>query len=246
MFDLSDRVALVTGAGQNAGEAIARSLAAQGARVLVNDLRVERAETVASAIVSAGGAATPVVFDVTDLEAVRSALAGHTQVDVLVCNAGNGGAEQMVPTPFHDMAPDEWAGPIGVNLDGVLHCVHAVLPGMRERRWGRIVVISSGAGTEGVGIGVAPYSAGKGGAISFIRSIALENASRGVTANSVALGLMSNVGDAEVVEMLASSVPAKRLGEPADVAALCSYLTSPEASWITGQTIGLNGGSATS
>jgi len=246
MFGLEGRQALVTGAGQHAGAGVAQALASRGARVLVNDLIADRAEAVAAGITASGGDAAAVAFDVTVIAEVTSALAAVGPVDILVNNAGNGGAAGMVPKPFSEMAVGEWMGPIEVNLFGVIHCVHAVIGPMIERRWGRIITISSGAGTDGVGIGVAPYSAGKGGALGFMRSLALENAYKGVTANSVALGLMSNVGNADVVAALAMAVPAKRLGTPGDVAAACVYLASDEASWVTGQTLGVNGGSSTS
>lgn len=246
MFDLVGKTALVTGAGQNMGAGVARALAGQGAHVLVNDLVADRADEVAAEIVAAGGAATGVVFDVTDLDAVTAAVAAHGPVDIVVNNAGNGGAAGMVPRPFKDMDPAEWDGPIEVNLRGVMNTAHATINGMIERGWGRIVTISSGAGNAGVGIGVAPYSAGKGGGLGFMRSLALEVAATGVTANSIALGLMDNVGNSDVTAHLAKGVPVKRLGSPADVGALCVYLASEEASWVTAQTYNLNGGSVTS
>jgi NAD(P)-dependent dehydrogenase (short-subunit alcohol dehydrogenase family) len=246
MFDLSGKMALVTGAGQNVGAGIARALASQGAGVLVNDLTAERAEATVEVITAAGGHAVAVPFDVTDLDAVLAAVAANGPVDILVNNAGNGGAEQMRPTPFKDMDPADWEGPIAVNLRGVMNCCHAVVNPMVERGWGRMVTISSGAGNAGVGIGVAPYSAGKGGGLGFMRSLALEIAGTGVTANAVALGLMNNVGDSDVTAHLARSVPAKRLGSPEDVGAVCVYLCADEASWMTAQTINLNGGSITS
>ncbi len=246
MFDLSDKTALVTGAGQNVGAGIAGALAAQGAHVLVNDLLPERAAEVADQLTAAGGSAAPAAFDVTDLDAIQTELANHPPVDILVNNAGNGGAEQMRPKPFREMAPAEWDNPIEVNLRGVLNCVHAVINPMVDAGWGRIITISSGAGSSGVGIGVAPYSAGKGGGLGFMRSLALENAQFGVTANSVALGLMDNTAGGDYTEHLARGIPVKRLGTPADIGAICVYLASDEASWTTGQTINVNGGSITS
>lgn len=246
MFDLSNKTALVTGAGQNVGAGIAATMAAQGAQVLVNDLVSERANAVAAEIAACGAAATAVVFDVTDLAAVKAALAEQPQIDILVNNAGNAGAKPMHPKPFREMSPTEWEAPIAVNLTGVLNCVHAVINPMVSSGWGRIITISSGAGSAGVEIGVAPYSAGKGGGLGFMRSLALENAPFGVTANSVALGLMDHIAAGEFTEQLAAGIPLKRLGSPADVAAICVYLASDEASWLTGQTINLNGGIITS
>lgn len=246
MFDLSGKTALVTGAGRNVGAGIASALAAQGAHVLVNDLVAERAAAGAEQLRAAGGSASAAAFDVTDLDAVRAGLADHPRVDILVNNAGNAGAEQMHPKPFSEMVPVEWDGPIEVNLRGVLNCAHAVINPMLEAGWGRIITISSGAGTAGVDIGVAPYSAGKGGGLGFMRSLALENAPFGVTANSVALGLMDNVGGGGLTGRLERGIPVRRLGTPGDVGAICVYLASEEAAWITAQTINLNGGAITS
>ena len=246
MFDLFAKTALVTGAGQNMGAGIARALAAQGAQVLVNDLVGERADRAAAEIRASGGRSFGVVFDVTEIGAVVAAVEEHGPVDIMVNNAGNGGAEQMRPTPFKDMDPHDWESPIEVNLRGVMNTSHAVVDGMVERGWGRIITISSGAGASGVGIGVTPYSAGKGGGLGFMRSLALEVAATGVTANSVALGLMNNAGGSDITAHLAKSVPLRRLGTPADIGAICVYLASDEAGWMTAQTINLNGGSVTS
>ena len=244
MFDLSGKVSLVTGAGQGVGEGIAHALAAQGATVLVNDVVDDRAAEVADGIVAAGGAATPVPFDVTDLDAVLEATGQVGPIDVLVNNAGNGGAAQMAVKPFRELDLAAWEGPIRVNLYGVLHCCKAVIDGMCDRGWGRIVTISSGAGTAGVAIGVSPYSAGKGGGIGFTRTLALEVAHYGVTANTLAIGLMG-MPDPSVTAALARRIPVGRTGEPRDIAAACVWLASDEASWVTAQTIQLNGGSIT-
>jgi NAD(P)-dependent dehydrogenase (short-subunit alcohol dehydrogenase family) len=239
IFDLSGRTALVTGAGQNVGAGIARMLAAQGAKVAVNDFVPERAAAVAKEI---GGVATP--FDVTDLDAVRAAVADLGPVDILVNNAGNGGVGGMVPQSFREMEPSAWDGPVKVNLYGVLNCCKAVVDGMCERGWGRIITIGSGAGTAGVNIGVSPYSAGKGGGIAFTRTLALEVARTGVTANSLALGLMG-MPDPTVTAQIAKSIPIGRTGTPEDIGAACVWLASDEAAWVTGQTIQINGGSIT-
>jgi NAD(P)-dependent dehydrogenase (short-subunit alcohol dehydrogenase family) len=151
----------------------------------------------------------------------------------------------MVPTRFRDMSPEDWEQPISINLYGVMHCCKAVLDGMAERGWGRIITISSGAGTTGVGIGVAPYSAGKGGGVAFTRTLALEVARTGITANTLAVGLMEQ-RDPTVTAGLAKAIPVGRTGTPEDVGAACVWLASDEAAWVTGQTIGINGGSTTS
>lgn len=245
MFDLTGRTALVTGAGQNIGAGIARGLAGQGAHVIVNDYFADRAQATTDEIVAAGGSAVPNVFDVTDLDAVQAAVAGIGVVDILVNNAGLAGPTGMKAEQFRGMDPAEWGAAVDVNLYGVMNCCHAVIDGMCERGWGRIITISSAAGTHGVNIGVAPYSAGKGGGLAFTRSLALEVARSGVTANTLALGLFERK-NREITEHFARAVPVGRTGRPEDVAAACVWLASDEAEWVTAQTIGINGGSLTS
>jgi NAD(P)-dependent dehydrogenase (short-subunit alcohol dehydrogenase family) len=162
----------------------------------------------------------------------------------LVNNAGNGGTAPMALQRFIDMDPVDWEGPIRVNLYGVMNCCHAVVPGMCERGWGRVITISSGAATAGVNIGVAPYSAGKGGGIAFTRSLALEIAKSGVTANTLAIGLM-DLPDPQATARLARTIPIGRTGLPEDIAAACLWLASEEGAWVTGQTVQVNGGSIT-
>jgi len=248
MFDLTGRVALVTGAGQNQGAGIARALAAQGAAVAVNDLHADRAERVSEEIRKAGGRALAVAFDVADFAAITSALervgSALGAIDVLVNNAGI--PEGMGLVQFRDTQPAAWRPYIDVNVYGVMNCVRAVLDGMCARHFGRIITISSGAGQTGLAIGVSAYAASKGGQIAFMRHVAMENARSGVTANTLALGLMSNAGNSDATAALAKSVPVGRLGTPEDVGAACVFLASNEASWLTGQTIGLNGGNLTS
>ena len=250
MFDLSGKVAVVTGAGQGVGAGIARALAEQGATVVVNDVRAERAQATVDAIAAAGGSAAAVPFDVTDygavVDAITSIEAAHGPVDILVNNAGNGGAEGMRTTQFRDSDPASWDGPIKVNLYGVLNCCRAVINPMCDRGWGRIITISSGAGTTGLRIGVSPYAAGKGGGLSFMRHLAVENARKGVTANTLAIGLMDVQGaPSDVTAGMAAQIPVGRLGSADDIGAACVYLASNEAAWVTGQTIQINGGSVT-
>jgi NAD(P)-dependent dehydrogenase (short-subunit alcohol dehydrogenase family) len=249
-FDLGGKLALVTGAGQNAGAGIAEGFARQGAAVIVNDRIEERAKAVAEKINDEGGRAVAQAFDVTDLAAVKAGVAAGEKalggrVGILVNNAGNGGAAPLKMMPFSEMPPELWSTPIDVNLYGVMNCVHAVIGGMIEDKWGRLITIASGAGTQGLNIGVSHYGAGKGGAISFMRHLAMENGPHGITANTVALGLIRQTDD-PVLNRLAQRLPTRRRGNPQDVAALCIYLASPDASWFTGQTLLLNGGSTTS
>jgi NAD(P)-dependent dehydrogenase (short-subunit alcohol dehydrogenase family) len=242
---LQGRRALVTGAGQGVGAGIVRVLAAAGAEVVVNDLHAARAEAVAADVVAAGGSARALAFDVTDRDAVLAAVAASGPVDVLVNNAGI--PETMRPTRFADFDPADWDPYVQVNLYGVLNCCHAVVGGMVERGFGRVVTISSGAGVVGLSIGVSLYGAGKGGALAFMRHLAVELGRTGVTANSVALGLMEMKpgADRTVTEAMARQVPVGRLGTGTDVGHLVAYLASEEAAWLTGQTIHLNGGSVT-
>ncbi|HEY4332918.1 MAG TPA: SDR family oxidoreductase [Ilumatobacteraceae bacterium] len=246
MFDLHGRTALVTGAGQSVGAGIAAALAAQGATVVVNDIVAARADEVAARILTAGGDASTSVFDVTSAHAVAAAVTAIGAIDILVNNAGNAGAHTFTPKPFHEMDPSEYARFVDVNLFGVLHCTRAVLAVMYARRHGRIITISSGAGTTGNRMGISVYGAGKGGAIAFMRHIAMEAAAKGVTANSLALGLMANTAGGSYTEQLAKTVPVGRLGTPEDVGAACVWLASDEASWMTGKTVTLDGGSITS
>jgi NAD(P)-dependent dehydrogenase (short-subunit alcohol dehydrogenase family) len=244
MFDLTGRVALVTGAGRNVGAGIARQLAQQGAKVAVNDLVEARARDTADEI---GALARAFAFDVTDPDAVaqgiRDVVESLGPIDILVNNAGV--PPQMDVARFRDLDPGLWSKYIDLNLYGVLHCTRHVLDGMIDRRWGRIITISSGAGQTGVGAGISIYGASKAGAIGFSRHLAMEVASKGVTVNCIALGLMTTgTGEGEDLAMqLAATIPMKRVGTPEDVGPAVVYLASQEASWVTGQTLGVNGGS---
>jgi NAD(P)-dependent dehydrogenase (short-subunit alcohol dehydrogenase family) len=247
MFDLSGRVALVTGAGQGVGAGIARQLASQGASVAINDVDPARAKESAAAVVAGGSRAEAVAFDVSDFDAVVAGVAAAEAalgpIDILVNNAGVPAG--MGLSPFRSTSADAWRAYIDINLYGVMNCSKAVVDGMCDRGFGRVITISSAAGQTGLAIGVSAYAAGKGGGIAFMRHLALETAASGVTANTVALGLMDNV-PAEAVAGLSTTIPTGRLGSPDDVGACCAYLASDEAAWMTGQTIGLNGGSVTS
>ena len=246
MFDLTGRTALVTGAGQGVGFGIAATLIEAGAKVFVNDLVAERAKAAAGAL---GASATALPFSVAVREVVASAIAEVGPIDILVNNAGI--PPTMRPVKFRDMDPAEWAAYIDVNLYGVINCVSATIDEMCERGWGRVITISSGAGTQGLNIGVSMYGAGKGGAISFMRHLAVETARSGVTANTLTLGLMERDDPVmteesrTVTASMAKQIPVGRLGTGRDIGYTCVFLASDEAEWITGQTIAVNGGSVT-
>jgi short-subunit dehydrogenase len=246
MFDLTGKTALVTGSGQGVGLGIARTLINAGAIVYINDLVADRALAAANEL---GPNARPLPFDVANFADVETAILSADPIDILVNNAGI--PPSMRAVKFRDLPREEWGPYVDVNLYGVLNCVKAVLDGMCERNWGRIITISSGAGTQGLNIGVSIYGAGKGAGISFMRHIAIENAGDGVTANTLALGLMQRdePGISEdqrtVTAKIAKTIPAGRLGTGTDIGYACVYLASEEASWVTGQTIAINGGSAT-
>ena len=253
MFDLNGRRALVTGAGQGVGAGIALALAAQGARVAVNDLYEDRAATSAdainadSAVQAAGGSAIASAFDVCDYDSAKAGLdaveAEIGPLDILVNNAGV--PPGMAVAQFIDTDPAQWRPYIELNTYGVMNCTHAVVAGMKERGHGRIVTISSGAGTVGIPLGITAYGAGKGGGIAFMRHLAMEVAGNGVTANSIAIGMIDNHADPSVTAHMAKGLPVGKLGQPQDIAALVVYLASDEAAWMTGQTLQLNGGNVT-
>jgi 2-hydroxycyclohexanecarboxyl-CoA dehydrogenase len=239
-IDLSGRRALVTGSGQGVGRAIARSLARAGAAVLVNDIVAERADAVVAEIRADGGEADARVCDLTRWEEVSARLSDD--VDIVVNNAGNAGTGRWDLREFTEADPTAWDRYIQINLLAPMYVVRATLPGMRERGWGRIVTIVSDAGRVGEKR-LAPYSAAKAGAAGFTRAIAREAGPSGVTANNVSLGTMRHPGsDDSPGNPLLRRYVIRRLGEPSDAAAMVTFLASEDASWVTGQTIGVNGG----
>jgi NAD(P)-dependent dehydrogenase (short-subunit alcohol dehydrogenase family) len=231
---LDGKVALVTGAGQGVGTGIVQVLAEQGASVVVNDLFPDRAESVAAEV---GGRAIP--FDVTDLDAVRAGFAAAGPVDILVNNAG-------IPTDgfpqvdFKDSDPALWRRFVDLNLYGVMNCTHTALPGMCERRWGRVVTIASEAGRVGLPIRVSLYGAAKAGAIGLMKHVAHEVGSLGVTCNALALGRMEGATARDPARN-----PVPRHGTGRDIGATVAFLASDGGEWITGQVIPVNGGAVT-
>jgi 3-oxoacyl-[acyl-carrier protein] reductase len=238
-----DRVALVTGASRGIGRDIARQLAATGL-IVVAGARGDHAEGVRREIVEAGGRAEAVALDVTVPANVEQVVADvvsrHGRLDVLVSNAGIT-RDQLVLR----MKPADWDVVIATNLTATFTCVQAVSRPMIRQRSGRIIAISSIVGQMG-NAGQANYAASKAGLIGFVKSMARELASRGITVNVVAPGLIAtDMTDAlgeEVRAKWVAQVPLGRLGTPEEVAAAVRFLASDEASYITGHVLAVNGG----
>jgi 2-hydroxycyclohexanecarboxyl-CoA dehydrogenase len=242
-------VALVSGAARGIGRAIAEKLAADGRAVAIADLLDEQARETALAIERSGGTAIAVTLDVTSADSVAAAVAEATErlgaIDILVNNAG---WDEL--HPFLETDEPFWDRVIDVNFKGVLRLTKAVLPGMVERKWGRIVSISSDAGRVGSS-GESVYAGAKGATIAFMKTIAREVARDGVTANAVCPGptdtamlqqVMSGEGGDRVKDAMTRAVPMKRLGTPKDIAAAVAFLASEDAGYITGQTLSVSGG----
>ena len=243
MGELTGRVAIVTGASRGIGRAVALRLAAAGARVVAG-ARADHAQPVAREIEAAGGAAVAVPLDVTEAESIaamtRTALDRFERIDVLVNNAGIVRDKLLLR-----MKPEEWDAVIATNLTAAFACCRAVLRPMVKQRSGRIVNVGSVVGRTG-NPGQANYAASKAGLEGFTRSLALEVAARGITANVVAPGMietdMTAALDERARQALRGRIPAGRLGTPGDVAGAVCFLASDEASYITGQVVSVNGG----
>jgi 3-oxoacyl-[acyl-carrier protein] reductase len=243
LADLSGKAAIVTGASRGIGRAIALRLASAGARVVAG-ARADHAEPVAREIETAGGAAVAVELDVTQTASVagmaQTALERFGRIDVLVNNAGIVRDQLLLR-----MKPEDWDAVISTNLTAAFACCRAVLRPMLKQRSGRIVNIGSVVGRTG-NPGQANYAASKAGLEGFTRSLALEVASRGITANVVAPGMietdMTAALDERAQQALGGRIPMGRLGTADDVAGAVCFLASDEASYITGQVVGVNGG----
>ena len=245
---LENRTALVTGGASGIGAATCRRLAAEGARVAVTDMNLEGAREVADEITGAA-----YELDVRSEESIRAAVdAAEAELGPIDALINNAGYDEW--GFFTNTDPDLWDRVLAVNLRGVIAVTHAVLPGMQERRRGRIVNTASEAGRVGSS-GSAIYSAAKAGVIGFTKAIAIENGRYGITSNAVAPGpietplLMAapeQLGDVgrRIVDTMIGSTNLRRLGHPDEVAAAIAFLASDDASYVTGQSLGVSGGLA--
>jgi 3-oxoacyl-[acyl-carrier protein] reductase len=242
-MNVKDRVAVITGSGQGIGAGIAATLATAGARVVVNDLDPARMEECRSHLESTGVAVAGVASDVSTAEGaealVQGAIDAFGSVDIVVNNAGIARDKWLVK-----MSDDDWDDVLRVNLKSQFLCVRAAAPHMMERKWGRIVNISSRAWLGGPG--QANYAASKGAVISLTRTLALEMARYGITANCIAPALVDTPLfqglDDEVKERLVKTIPVGRVGTPDDIGNAVLFFAAEESSYVTGQTLYVCGG----
>ena len=250
MQGLKDETIIVTGGGGGIGSATCRRLAREGAKVAVFDRNLEAAQKVVAEITAAGGQAAAFDCDITDRASVDAAVAATQAqlgpVAVLVNNAG-----WDVFKPFTKTVPAEWDRLITINLTGALHMHHAVLPGMAERKKGRIVNVASDAARVGSS-GEAVYAACKGGLAALTKALAREHARHGITLNVVCPGptdtaLLAGVAEGagnpeKLLEAFTRAIPLGRLGQPDDLASAIAFFASDDAGFITGQVLSVSGG----
>lgn len=243
MFDLTGKCALITGASGGIGGAIAHALHGAGATVALSGTRLEPLEALAAEL---GSRAHVLPCNLSDAEAVealpKQAVEAMGAVDILVNNAGIT-RDQL----FMRMSDDEWQSVLDVNLTSTMRLCRGVMRPMMKARWGRIINISSIVGTTG-NPGQANYAASKAGMVGMTKSIAYEVASRGITANAVAPGFIATAMTDKLTDEQKAAInvkiPAARMGTPQEIAAAVLYLASPEAGYVTGTTLHVNGGMA--
>jgi 2-hydroxycyclohexanecarboxyl-CoA dehydrogenase len=246
---MAERVALVTGGGAGIGEATCLRLARDGCAVGVLGLREENTTAVARAIVEAGGRAIAVQADVADKGAIEAAIAKVREalgpITILVNNAG---IEEF--TPFHEISEQAWDRVMDVNLKGVYFATQAVLPDMVAAGWGRIVNLTA-LGAQSGAANMVHYTATKGGLAAMTKSLAVELGCKGITVNAVSPGFVLTPmaqraidGDLFPVpyEQIVATYPIPRVGRPEEAAAAIAFFASEDAGYITGQTLGVNGG----
>ena len=244
MFDLSGKVALVTGASRGIGCGIAKILSENGAHVVCVSRKVSDVQSVADEITAAGGAATAVACDISDSDNVskliKETVATHDHLDILVNNAGVTRDNLLMR-----MSEDDWNTVLNINLKAAFIAIKAATRTMMKQRNGRIINISSVVGLMG-NAGQVNYAASKAGLIGLTKSTARELASRGITANCIAPGyvvtdMTNELGD-EVRQSLNEKIPLGRMGQVEDIAYAVAFLASDEAEYITGQTLAIDGG----
>lgn len=245
---MTARIALVTGVVGGIGAAIAARLAADGATVIVNDLPGDALDEAARRL-----GLPAVSADLGDPESVKSLAqrigADHGAPDILVNAAG--GVRGQVGTPLEAVQPDAWHSIFAINVDATLYLSQALVPAMKAAGWGRIVTISSGAGLRPSLTGIHAYTAAKHALVGLTKQLSLELGQHGITVNSIAPGfILSNpssrrqwdsYGEQGQAQLL-GRIHTRRLGKPEDIAAAAAFLTSDEASWITGQILSVDGG----
>ena len=243
-MQLKDKVALVTGAAQGIGKAIAVALAGHGANIVVSDINLELATQTAEEIAKLGVKAVPMKMNVADLNEAEAGAKKIKEelgsIDILVNNAGI-----TKDTLFMRMKKEDWDLVLNINLGGVFNLCKAVVPIMMKQRSGKIINIASIVGEMG-NAGQANYAASKAGVIGLTKTLAREIASRGITVNAVAPGFiqtaMTDKIPEEVKQKMMAQIPLAKLGQPEDVANACLFLASSSADYITGQVINVNGG----
>ncbi len=249
MFNLQNKVALVTGARRGMGRTHALALAGQGAKVVITDIDLAECELVADEVRSAGGDVICFKMDIsskTDVESVfDQVIAKYGRLDILVNNAGI-----YQSKPFLEMTEEDWDRTIDINLKGYFHCAQRAAKEMAKNNWGRIINITSIA-SGGVGVGIAGgahYTASKGGIIGLTETLAVELAPLGINVNAIGPGAIDTpmVQAAslpkEVMDAMLAGVPLKRMGRPEEVSAAVVFLASDEASYVTGATLYVDGG----